>query len=367
MTPDFEFCVIGGGVIGLAIARELSQHSHDVLLIEQHEHFGSETSSRNSEVIHAGLYYPVGSLKERLCLQGKQALYQFCEQFQIPYRQTGKLIVSQLAEDNGLTALYDKARSLNIPVRHLNQADIHALEPQVQAQQGLLSSTTGIIDSHAFMQALLHQTQQQQATCMTQTKLIRATSQTSDWRLKLRSVDEECEFSTRVLINAAGLSAQRIAQSLDVELSVPVLHPCRGHYFSYAGASPFQHLIYPMPEPALAGLGIHATLDLNQQVRFGPDVEFLPSDAEYDYEVSPMLQPKFCEAIRSYFPAIDEDKLQPDYAGIRPKLSGLGDAAEDFVIQTTQDPVSLHLFGIESPGLTASLAIAQQVRETLIQ
>ena len=360
MSADFQYCILGGGAVGLAIAYQLSQHS-SVLLLEQHDLFGSETSSRNSEVIHAGLYYPAGSLKEQLCLRGKELLYDFCQRFDIPHQKIGKLIVAQQANDPKLAELEAKAHSLNIPIRRLNKAELEKTEPEVRATEALLSPSTGIIDSHSYMQALAQQAERQGALLMLNSRFIRSEQQSEYQSVNIETSDGEYQLTVNKLINCGGLYAQQIAQQsqLDPEL-IPPLYPCRGHYFSYQGKNPFQHLIYPLPEANLTGLGIHATIDLGGQLRFGPDTQYLAS-GELHYQVDEQLREKFAAAIQRYYPQLSADQLQPDYAGIRPKLHQQHETTADFIIQPDPQGHALHLFGIESPGLTASLAIAEYV------
>lgn len=365
MAADFEVCIVGGGVVGLAIAKALSPH-YSVLLTERNELLGAETSSRNSEVIHAGLYYPPGSLKETLCLRGKTLLYDFCRQYDIPHRAIGKLIVAPQAGNPKLQQLWHKGTALGVPLQWLDRQQIQQLEPEVNAAEALLSPTTGIIDSHHYMQELARQAERQGALLMRNTLFARATFG-QQWQIQLATSDGPFTTSVRWLINCAGLQAQAVAeQSGMAPEHIPSLHLCRGHYFSYAGKSPFSHLIYPLPEENLAGLGVHATLDLGGQVRFGPDTQYLPAGSEEDYRVDAQLAARFATAIRPYFPGLEEKRLQPAYAGIRPKLHLAHETTTDFVIRSC--PVSqraVHLFGIESPGLTASLAIAEYVTELL--
>lgn len=362
MATDFEVCIVGGGVVGLAIAHALSPHC-SVLLTEKNELLGAETSSRNSEVIHAGLYYPPGSLKETLCLRGKALLYDFCRQHHIPHQTIGKLIVAPQAGSAKLQQLWHKGTTLGVPLQWLDRQQIQQLEPEVNAAEALLSPTTGIIDSHHYMQELTRQAERHGALLMRQTRFISASFLNDHWQIQLATSDGPFATSARWLINCAGLQAQAVAgQSGMAPEHIPPLHLCRGHYFSYATKAPFTHLIYPLPEENLAGLGVHATLDLGGQVRFGPDTEYLPPGSAEDYRVAQHLAARFAAAIRPYFPGLEEERLQPAYAGIRPKLHLAHETTTDFVIRTC--PLSqraIHLFGIESPGLTASLAIAEHV------
>ena len=366
MSADFDYCIAGGGAVGLAIALYLSRHG-SVLLAEKNTLFGAETSSRNSEVIHAGLYYPPGSLKETLCLRGKQLLYRFCEEFAVAHQTTGKLIVAPTADHPQLQRLQAKGLRLGIPLQWLDQHELHQLEPQVRGAAALLSPTTGIIDSHGYMQTLSAQAERQGAALLCQTRITSARPAQGLWQVDVDTSEGPYRITAGQLINAAGLHAQPLARQIHPEAGdLPPLRPCRGHYFSYSGKAPFSHLIYPLPEENLAGLGIHATLDLGGQVRFGPDTQYLDDDCIGDYQVDPLLAGKFSRAIRSYFPQLDTARLQPDYAGIRPKLHRAHEATADFVIRRThQAPAAIQLFGIESPGLTASLAIGEYVTEML--
>ncbi len=366
MSADFDYCVIGGGAVGLATAFYLSQHG-SVLLTEKNDLFGAETSSRNSEVIHAGLYYPAGSLKERLCLRGKDLLYDFCQRHDIPHRRTGKLIVAPSADHPQLQQLLTKGQQLGIPLQLLDQQQLQALEPAVAGQAALLSPTTGIIDSHTYMQTLAAQAERQGAMLMRRTQVRTAFSDQDCWQIEVTTDDGPYRFSAAALINSAGLHATTLAQQIQpTATGIPTLYPCRGHYFSYVRPAPFRHLVYPLPEENLTGLGIHATLDLGGQVRFGPDTLYLAGDKLSDYRVEPALATRFAAAIQAYYPGLQASDLQPAYAGIRPKLHPVHQPAADFVIRTTHTaPAAVQLFGIESPGLTASLAIGEQVTEML--
>lgn len=367
MPADFDVTIIGGGVIGLACAHALSA-DRSVLLVEQHDLFGSETSSRNSEVIHAGLYYPPGSLKESLCIEGRKRLYAFCEQYDVPHRKTGKLIVAPSADHPALDRLEQKARGLNIPTERLSRKEISEREPNVRAEAALFSPETGILDSHTYMLRLQQEAERQGALLMKRTRYLSGKAENGLWNISLQTSDGEFRVTSERMINAAGLHSHDVAARSGTDISLlPTLHYCRGHYFSYQGSAPFRHLIYPLPEKDLAGLGIHATLDLGGQVRFGPDTQFINGHSRV-YEVSPTLKTKFCRAISSYFPNVDVSQLHPDYAGIRPKLSGPGEPAQDFVIFRDNRPEGaplLHLLGIESPGLTSSLALADKITARL--
>lgn len=370
---NFDHCIIGAGVIGLAIAFKLSQRfpQTKILLIESHQQFGSETSSRNSEVIHAGIYYPENSLKAKLCSKGSRQLYLFCRQYSIPYKRIGKLIIARNESDiHALEEIQKNAKKNNVNLNLINQQDCHKLEPNVQAKAALISPNTGIIDSHQYMQTLLNLAQQQGVLYSPNTHFLSAEQTSQGFKVRVNTVDGHFDFCCRQLINSAGLHAPDVAKNIipiaassnqyDV---IPQYHYCRGHYSSYQDKAPFSHLIYPLPDKKTTGLGIHATLDLSGQVRFGPDVEFIK---ELNYSYSGDRKINFTRAIQQYFPGLDPNKLIPSYCGIRPKLTGPNESAKDFMIQTHKQHSILgliNLFGIESPGLTASLAIAEEVIE----
>jgi len=352
--------VIGAGVVGLAIAAELS-HQHDVLVIEQNSLFGEHTSSRNSEVIHAGIYYPTNSLKARLCVEGKALLYQHCKQYHVPVKQVGKVLFAKTPEEvQKLEQI--KAQALASGVSDLvwltrKQQPFYA--PELTVCEAMFSPSTGIIDSHQLMLSYITLLEQNHGMYVPSTRFISAKQNETSFVVELECGGQVMALQCKKLINAAGLFAQQVAsnvEGLNPHL-IPELHYCRGQYFTYHGRHPFKHLVYPIPEQH--GLGIHATLDLSQQLKFGPDTEFIDT---LSYQTDANQKAKFVSAIQSYWPALDETKLHCDYAGIRPKLQLSG--TQDFVIQTSQVhniEGLVNLFGIESPGLTASLAIAKKV------
>lgn len=365
----FDYCIIGAGAIGLAIAHKLSQASPhaNILLIEYHSQFGSETSSRNSEVIHAGIYYPHNSLKANLCLQGKEQLYDFCKTYSVPHKKIGKLIVASSPDQlSALETLQTKAKKNGVLLKFLDEKECCSIEPHVKAVGALYSASTGIIDSHAYMHTLLTLAEQQGVLYSPNTQFIRAKKIAQGFQLELNTADGEFNISCDNLINSAGLFAPVVAEGIEpLERSfIPAYHFCRGHYFSYQRQSPFSHLIYPLPNKNTSGLGIHATLDLSGQVRFGPDTQYI-DQIDYAFpDQQAALKVRFSQAIQKYFPKLDQQKLQPSYSGIRPKLSAEHEAAQDFLIQDqTAHKVEglVNLFGIESPGLTSSLAIADSV------
>jgi len=359
--------VIGAGVVGLAIARALALAGREVLILDREARFGSSTSSRNSEVIHAGLYYPTGSLKAELCVEGRDRLYAYCEARGIPHRRLGKLIFAHdPAQAPALDAIEEKARLAGAgPLRRLSRVEAKQLEPALDAAEALFSPATGIVDSHALMLALLGEAEAHGATLACCVPVSRIGRRAGMWRVELEGGDAEAAVEAPILVNSAGLGAQALAgrtEGLD-PAKIPPLFLARGVYFTYAGRTPFRHLIYPVPEPG--GLGTHLTLDLAGQARFGPDVEWIDT---VDYKVDPGRHAHFAAAARRIWPDIDPERLKPGYAGIRPKLSGPGDPPSDFIISGPADHGRsglVNLFGIESPGLTASLAIAGRVAEAV--
>ncbi|TPI09452.1 NAD(P)/FAD-dependent oxidoreductase [Mesorhizobium sp. B4-1-3] len=359
-------CIIAGaGVIGLAIARKLAALGLETLIVEAADAIGTETSSRNSEVIHAGIYYPQGSLKARLCVAGRDMLYRYCAERSIPHRRSGKLIVTtDVTQEPVLATIRANAAACNVEDLHFLAAEeAQALEPALHCTAALLSPSTGIVDSHGLMLALLGDAEESGAVLSLNTRIV--SGRIDGGRIVLHTVDTASgggfEVATSRFINAAGLGAVALAGSLEgfERRFLPTLRYAKGNYFSVVGRAPFSRLIYPVPEPG--GLGIHLTLDLGGNARFGPDVEWTDT---LDYRVNPARGERFYAAIRKYWPDLADGSLQPAYSGIRPKLSGPGEANSDFVIQdaTVHGSAGLvNLFGIESPGLTSSLAIADQV------
>ncbi|RZJ50473.1 MAG: NAD(P)/FAD-dependent oxidoreductase [Acidovorax sp.] len=324
MTDKMDCVVIGAGVVGLAVGRALALKGREVLVLEAADAIGTQTSSRNSEVIHAGLYYPTGSLKAQLCVRGRDMLYAYCEERAVPYRRCGKLLVATSdAQLPGLESIRARALANGVPeLQWLTREEAQALEPALQCVAALHSPNTGIVDSHALMLAL----------------------------------------QARTVINAAGLHAPGLAArfaGLDAA-HVPIAHYAKGNYFTLAGRAPFSRLIYPVPEAA--GLGVHLTLDLGGQAKFGPDVQWVESPD--DLLVYPARGDAFYAEVRKYWPGLRDGALAPGYAGIRPKIHGADAPAADFVIQghAVHGVTGLvNLFGIESPGLTSALAIADHV------
>ncbi len=351
--------VIGAGVVGLAVARALAASGREVVILEAEEAIGTHTSSRNSEVIHAGIYYPKGSLKTASCVRGKALLYEYVESRGVPYRRCGKLIVAtDEAQVIELEAIKAKAHANGVTdVDFVSKTKMQAWEPELHCVAALHSPSTGIIDSHALMLAYLGDAEAHGAMLALKSRLIGADVVSDGFVLH---VDGET-LKTSTLINSAGLRAPSVARTVEgyrAELA-PKEYYAKGNYYSLARKNPFSRLIYPVPEPG--GLGVHVTLDLGGQARFGPDVEWVE---RIDYTVDPARAQRFYAAIRRYWPGLPDGALLPGYAGIRPKTAGPGEPAPDFRIQGAREhgiPGLVHLFGIESPGLTASLALADAV------
>ncbi len=363
---DIDCAVIGAGVVGLAIARACARSGRSTVLIEQHATFGTETSSRNSSVIHSGIYYPPTSLKSRTCIKGRHLLYEFCTQYAVPHQQCGKLIVATNAnEEARLEQLFNNALQVGLTdIQRLDKHQVQLREPELSATAALWIPSTGIVDSHAFMTALLGDLEQHTGIFATRTTVKKINRDDTGFELHL--LNEAIPLRARYVINSAGLQATQLASRIEGlnTTHIPQMHLAKGHYFEYSGKAPFKHLIYPVPVDG--GLGVHVTLDMAGRMKFGPDVEWVN---EINYKSSPERAMSFYPSIRRYWPALPDGSLQPAYTGIRPKLSGPGEAAADFYIQdakTHQVPGLICLYGIESPGLTASLALAEEVADLLV-
>ena len=363
--------VVGAGVVGLACARSLAQAGFEVIVTEREKLIGSGVSARNSEVIHAGLYYPAGSLKASLCVRGRQLLYDYCAQRGVTQRRCGKLVVATRAQDTAqLEAIREGGRASGVDdLELLTRAQALALEPELECAAALWSPSSGIVDSHGLMTALLGDAQSAGAMLAFTSRFIGAARHGDAWRVRAQGAPGEADFEmdARWLVNAAGLDAQAVAATIDgfPAVAIPARHLAKGHYFSISGRAPFARLIYPTPVDG--GLGVHLTLDLGGQARFGPDVQWLESSAagrDLDYAVDPARAAAFAAEVRRYWPRLPDDAMAPAYSGIRPKLSGPGEPAADFRIDgPAQHGCAgvVQLFGIESPGLTASMAIAEVV------
>ncbi|TGQ74431.1 NAD(P)/FAD-dependent oxidoreductase [Mesorhizobium sp. M00.F.Ca.ET.186.01.1.1] len=361
---DIDCVVAGAGVVGLAVARALALAGREVLVVEKAGAIGTVTSSRNSEVIHAGLYYAPGTLKARLCVEGRRLLYAYCRERGIGHRRTGKLIVAVEPDPlDGLEAIRANALECGVDdLELLSAAQANILEPALRCSGALMSPSTGIIDSQALMLSLRGDAESAGVSFALLTEIAGATVLADGIEITTRDGDGEMfALKAGAFVNAAGLDAQALAQRIDgfPKHHVPPLWLARGNYFSLAGRSPFSRLIYPVP--VNGGLGVHLTLDLGGSARFGPDVEWVD---HVDYTVDPGRGGVFYDEIRRYWPGLEDGALQPAYAGVRPKLSGPAQPAADFVVQGPAVHGAgqiVNLFGIESPGLTASLAIADHV------
>ena len=356
--------VIGAGVVGLAVARELAMAGREVVILEAEDAVGTHTSSRNSEVIHAGIYYPKGSLKARACVEGRHLLYDYCRSHAVPHRRCGKLIVAtDAAQIPELRAIREKAHANGATdVVEIPKEEAMAMEPELRCVAALHSPSTGIIDSHALILAYLGDAEAHGAMLALKSIFQKAFLREEGIEVHVAGADP---FVAKTVVNSAGLHAPTAAKAIrgyPAELAPRELY-AKGNYYSLQRRNPFQRLVYPVPEPG--GLGVHVTLDLAGQARFGPDVEWVE---RISYDVDPARAARFYAAIRRYWPNLPDDSLAPGYAGIRPKTSGPGEPASDFEIQgPRRHGVAglVHLFGIESPGLTASLALARLVLSEL--
>jgi len=366
VAEQIDCAVIGAGVVGLAIARELAMAGRDVIILEAADAIGTHTSSRNSEVIHAGLYYPERSLKARLCVTGKKLLYDYCCVHGVPHSNIGKIVVAVTPDEvNTLQNYVDKAQANGVTdLCWLSREALRELEPAVDCEAGFLSPSTGIVDSHALMLAYQGDAENHGASVVFKT-CVASGNITGEGIVLDVSGDEPMSITCRSVVNSAGLFAQDVARSFHgvPASSIPPQYFAKAHYYTLSGRPPFRRLVYPIASHA--HLGVHVTIDLAGQVRFGPDVSWI-NGVDYSFDTS--REPLFYEAIRKYYPALKQGQLQPGYTGIRPKVSGPGEPAADFIIQGPEHhgiAGLVNLYGIESPGLTASLAIAQHVNQLL--
>jgi L-2-hydroxyglutarate oxidase LhgO len=367
-----QILVVGAGVVGLAIAREAAVSGHDVIVAEAAEAIGTGTSSRNSEVIHAGLYYPPGSIRARLCVPGRRMLYAYCASHGIDHRKCGKLVVATTeAERQKVEAIFAQGCANGVEgLRIIDRDEAHGLEPALVCVSAMVSPETGIIDSHGLMLALQGEIEDHGGAIAFNTPVERLVRKDGGWEVHFGGA-EPGNLVVDAVVNSAGHGAQRLARATEgYPLDrVPRLVLAKGSYFAYAGRPAFTRLIYPVP-PAFGGLGVHVTLDLAGRMRFGPDVEWLEGDVCTDFSVDPHRADIFYAAIRSYWPALPDAGLVPDYCGIRPKLTGPGEPHVDFLIDRPADHALsglVHLFGIESPGLTSCLTIGKHVLAALAE
>ncbi len=369
MAFETDCAVIGAGVVGLAAARALALRGLEVVIVEETGLIGSITSARNSEVIHAGIYYAKDSLKARFCVEGRRRLYGYCAERGIAHLARGKLIVAT-NEDEVATLDEIKGRAEANGVDDLaliGAAEARALEPELVCAAALLSPSTGIIDSHGLMLSYLGEVEERGGALAFNSRVIGGEVRGHGLALRIRGEDgEETDLDCARVVNAAGLGAQAVARTIDglAAETIPRQHLCKGNYFSLTGRAPFDRLIYPVPQTA--GLGVHITVDLAGAARFGPDQEWI---SEIDYDVDPARGELFYGAIRKYYPALKDGALLPAYAGIRPKLQAQGEPARDFIVQGPADhgvAGLVNLYGIESPGLTSSLAIGDHVADLIV-
>jgi L-2-hydroxyglutarate oxidase LhgO len=363
-VESVDCVVVGAGVVGLAVARALALAGREVIVLEAAEGIGTETSSRNSEVIHAGIYYPAGSFMARFCVAGRRSLYVYCAEKGVPHINCGKLIVATNAQEDAMLAGIKRRAEVNgvEGMRVLTAAEAVAMEPNLCCTSALLSPATGIIDSHAFMLALQGDAENAGAVPVFLSPVIGGRVVQGGVEIDVGGADP-MTLRCRLLVNSTGLHAPGFATRIVgvPQDRVPPAHYAKGNYFTLAGRSPFSRLIYPVPVPG--GLGVHLTVDLGGQARFGPDVQWIDA---IDYSVDPARADSFYAAVRKYWPALKDGALQPGYSGIRPKIVPRGAPAQDFVVQGPQThgvPGLINLFGIESPGLTAALALADHVLE----
>ena len=366
MNFDFDSIVVGAGVVGLAIARSLSESGRDVLVLEANSGVGQGISSRNSEVIHAGIYYPFESLKRRLCLEGRKLLVDYCISRKIEYKMLGKLIVANTEQDVQAlpNILASGIRNGVSDLRMIGEGELRELEPNLRARRAIHSPSTGIVDSHGLMIALQGDIERTGGVLSFNSEVAAIKLIKDGFSVGVKST-EFIDITCKELINSAGLSAQELSKNIIPSMSnkIPKTRYCKGTYFSMSSRSPFSSLIYPVPNNA--GLGVHLTLDLAGRARFGPDTEWID---EPNYDVNSARKFDFVESIRDYFPGLKAHDLHPDYAGVRPKIVDADEPSADFSIQSYGQhsiPGYVALYGIESPGLTSALAIAKFVLRIL--
>ncbi|MFH1287744.1 MAG: NAD(P)/FAD-dependent oxidoreductase [bacterium] len=360
---EVRITIIGAGVAGLAIASELSKKYDDIIVLEKHDKFGQETSSRNSEVIHSGIYYPQGSLKAKLCLEGAECLYEICRKHSIPHKKLGKLIIAtDESELKILDGLLKKGEKNNVKdLRLLKKEDIKKIEPNTNAIAAVYSPNTGIIDSHSLMKYFFNEAESKGVSFAFNSEVNFLSKEKDGFLIGIKQ--ENYRFKSKMIINCAGLFSDYIAglAGLDINEKKYKLKLCKGSYFSYSKPSPVKTLIYPVPHDELVGLGLHATLDMGGKLRFGPDTEYID---HIDYDVDVNKKDIFHEGAIKIIPGLEREFFTADMAGVRPKLSGPDEKVKDFVITDEAEeelPGLINLIGIESPGLTASPAIAKYV------
>jgi L-2-hydroxyglutarate oxidase LhgO len=367
---DVAVTIIGGGVVGLAVAAELSRTYAPLFLLERRAKYGTETSSRNSEVIHAGLYYPHGSLKARLCVEGNALLYELCEKHDIPFKRTTKIITAtQPDELPQLETLYHHGLANGVRLELLTAKQVHALEPNIVSHGGILSPTTGIISAHGLMDYFYHAAKNNGAEIQTHCEVVALQKTNADFEITIDEGGARSTFTSEIVINAAGLESDTVAAMAGIDIAAAgyTLRHCKGNYFAATNAKSklISRLIYPIPPKE--SLGVHALVDLGGRLKFGPDVEYMEGRT-YDYSVDESKRHAFAESVRRILPMIEDDDLSPDMSGIRPRLVSNGGPLKDYIIKRETDrglDTLINLIGIESPGLTASPAIARYVAHLL--
>ncbi len=373
--PDYDFdaVIIGGGVVGLGVSAALAGQGGSVVLLEQHDEFGRETSSRNSEVIHAGIYYETGSLKARLCVQGRRSLYEFCRAHDVPHRKCGKIVVAVTRdEEEALARLKQRAEANGVEGLELvSRGRMMQMEPRVVARAGLLSPESGIISAHGLMHALAAKAEAGGADLVRGAEVLGLDRAGDAWIVHYRDSEDEADVTARVVINAAGLGAGEVMRMAGLEPANMNLnlYYCKGEYFSVHGSKRrlVNMLVYPLPQANLMSLGIHTVVGLAGELKLGPSAFYVDG---IDYRVDPDNRQDFCRDVQSYLPFIEAGDLAPDMSGIRPKLSGPGEPARDFYIAHEHGagaPGFINLVGIDSPGLTASIAIGEHVASMVKQ
>ena len=371
MSAEVDIAIIGAGIIGLAIACEVARQKEGVFVFEKNHTFGLETSSRNSEVIHSGIYYPEDSLKARVCIEGKGLLYELCERYGISYKKLGKIILATEEDEvKQLDKIYQQGKRNGVEdLTFLSRTELNKLEPNIEGRAGLFSPSTGIIDSRSLLQFFYGQARARGVQFIFNSEVIGIEKTRTKYKVQIRDREGIAAFIARVVINAAGLNSDKVAQMLGIDIAKAgyQLHYCKGEYFSLS--SKWRHLvsrlIYPPPEQV--GLGIHLTLALDGKVRLGPNARYVET---IDYGVDETQKAAFYQAARKFLPYIELEDLEPEFAGIRPKLQAPGEAFRDFVIAHEERagfPGLIDLIGIESPGLTASPAIARHVAKMVAE
>ncbi len=369
---DFDVVIIGAGVVGLAVGRALKNETDKICLIEKNNSYGLEISSRNSEVIHSGIYYPKGSLKSKLCIDGNRLLYKYCNDKSIPYKKCGKLIIANNVDDQAsLLELQNNADLLDIKYSYLNKKQIKKIEPLIKAEYAIHLESAGVIDSHAFMSSLNNELIESDISIAFKTEVTGISQISNGYKLNIKNPDNSNTIvSTKVLVNCAGLYSNSIFSMVGVKDDQCQIQFWKGSYFwiNNKKAKSISSLIYPVPNHGLSGLGIHLTKGLDKRVKLGPDAEFLGESLQFDYSINTNKRKKYYESCKEYLPFLELENIEPDFAGIRPKLQKPGEKFRDFIIRNENAngyKNIINLIGIESPGLTSSLAIGKYIKQII--